>query len=119
MQSHAKPKPVRELTTIALVSGVVAMLPVFPGVFRILFFCINLVAFVMFCEDKRRAEERERRIKESWLHLVTFSGGFIGAQLGRAAARHKTLKPAFDAAFVGAWLLWLVGAVLFWRYARG
>ncbi|VWC54915.1 hypothetical protein BLA13014_08388 [Burkholderia aenigmatica] len=118
MQTQAKPKPFRELTGLAFVSGLIVLSPLFPGAFRILFLCINVVAFVMFVEDKRRAVEREKRIKETWLHLITLGGGFVGAQLGRATARHKTLKPAFDGVFCVAWLLWLVACVLYWLYVR-
>ncbi|MBR8055256.1 DUF1294 domain-containing protein [Burkholderia vietnamiensis] len=74
MQTQAKPKPFRELTGLAFVSGLIVLSPLFPGAFRILFLCINVVAFVMFVEDKRRAVEREKRIKETWLHLITLGG---------------------------------------------
>ena len=51
---------------------------------------INLIAFLTFGADKRRARRDRRRVRESTLFLLAAIGGSIGALLGMYAFRHKT-----------------------------
>ena len=50
----------------------------------------NIVTFMMYSIDKRRASKGKWRIKESTLILVAFIMGGIGAFLGMTMLRHKT-----------------------------
>jgi len=50
----------------------------------------NIVTFMMYSIDKRRANKGQWRIKESTLLLVAFLMGGVGAFLGMTLLRHKT-----------------------------
>ena len=56
---------------------------------------INIVAFVAFGLDKRRAKREEWRIPERTLLVLAFLGGGLGAIMGMLAFRHKTRKLRF------------------------
>ena len=75
---------------------------------------VNLVAFVAYGIDKRRAQKGRWRIPESTLLLLAFFGGALGALLGMSVFRHKTkhwkfkiLVPLFLALQVGL-VLWFI-----------
>ena len=51
---------------------------------------INLVAFYLYGNDKRRAKKGRWRIPENTLLLIALIGGSIGALLGMKVFRHKT-----------------------------
>lgn len=50
---------------------------------------INLVTFVQFGIDKRKAIKNKRRIKEKTLFLTALPFGGIGAYLGMQVFNHK------------------------------
>ncbi len=56
----------------------------------------NLLAFMLFGLDKRRAIDGGRRIRESDLLGAALLGGTGGAYLGRHYFRHKTVKQPFS-----------------------
>lgn len=62
----------------------------------------NLIAFILFGMDKRRARKGLRRLSERSLLLWALAGGTPGAFLGRHVFRHKTRKQPFSAR------LWLI-----------
>lgn len=66
-------------------------------VFRYLFFLTiwNLVVFLFFGYDKRKAKKGERRISEASLLTMSFMLGGLGAFLGMYHYRHKTMKLKF------------------------
>lgn len=51
---------------------------------------VNVVAFMMYGMDKRKAVRKQWRIPEATLLGVAFIGGSVGALLGMQAFRHKT-----------------------------
>lgn len=51
---------------------------------------INLIAFVMFGDDKKRAKNGRWRIPERRLFLSALLGGSLGALAGMKLFRHKT-----------------------------
>ena len=51
---------------------------------------VNLVAFYLYWNDKRRAKKGRWRIPENTLLLIALLGGSIGALLGMKVFRHKT-----------------------------
>lgn len=64
---------------------------------------INLVVFVLYGVDKRRAKKQLWRIPEKTLLLGTWLLGGVGAWLGMRTFRHKTKHLAFQiSAPVGA-----------------
>lgn len=58
-------------------------------------FSINLINFVLFYLDKKRARNRQWRIPESTLLFISLLGGTIGGLVGMNLFRHKTKKMKF------------------------
>lgn len=56
---------------------------------------INILSFVLFLVDKRRAKKDKWRIKEFTLHLSSFLGGSAGSILAMMLFHHKIRKPRF------------------------
>ncbi len=56
---------------------------------------INILAFVLFCTDKFRAQNGRWRISERTLFLSAILGGSVGAILGMKIFRHKTKHKRF------------------------
>ena len=56
---------------------------------------INVIAFVVYGIDKRKAKQSKWRIRESTLLGLAAIGGSIGALLAMKVLRHKTLHPQF------------------------
>ena len=51
---------------------------------------INLLTFIVYGADKRRARKGKWRVPEKTLFLLPLLGGSVGALLGMKAFRHKT-----------------------------
>lgn len=67
-----------------------------PWVWVIIYLVIiNLVGFIIFGVDKKKAEKHKWRIPEKTLFLVAIIGGSIGTNLGMKVFRHKTKHKAF------------------------
>lgn len=56
---------------------------------------LNIVTFLIYGADKKRARTRQWRIPEKTLLLLALCGGSIGAYAGMHFFRHKTQKPLF------------------------
>ena len=64
-------------------------------IFFIYIITINLINFILFNSDKKRAKTRQWRIPESTLLFVSLLGGTIGGLNGMNLFRHKTKKMKF------------------------
>ena len=53
---------------------------------------INIIAFVTYGLDKRKAAKNRYRIPEATLFALAIAGGSIGALTGMYTFRHKTKK---------------------------
>ena len=73
---------------------------------------INLIAFVLYGIDKKRAIRKEYRISERVLLWMARLGGGIGCWLGIKMFRHKTKHAKFRI-IVPLWLLIWMAAVVF------
>ncbi|GAA4045153.1 hypothetical protein GCM10022409_33990 [Hymenobacter glaciei] len=82
----------------------------------LLFF--NVLCFLLFALDKRKAQRNQRRIAEKTLHLATLPGAAPGAWAAMLLLHHKNRKAAFWGITLGLTLL--QGAVLYfaWPYLR-
>lgn len=56
---------------------------------------VNLLAFIVFGLDKKKAEKDKWRIPESTLIMLAVLGGSAGALAGMLVFRHKTKKAKF------------------------
>ena len=73
---------------------------------------INLIAFVLYGIDKKRAIRNEYRIRERTLLWLARLGGGIGSWLGLKLFRHKTKHTKFRIV-VPLWIvIWIVAIVL-------
>jgi uncharacterized membrane protein YsdA (DUF1294 family) len=77
---------------------------------------INLLCFMLFASDKRKAQRGQRRIAEKTLHLATLPGAAPGAWAAIFLLHHKNRKAAFWS--VTLLLTLLQGAALYfvWPY---
>lgn len=67
-------------------------------IFKILliyYLVINLITFIMYGVDKRKAIKQKWRIPEKTLIGMAFLGGGIGAITGMSVFHHKTRKMKF------------------------
>lgn len=62
---------------------------------------MSLLSFSLYWYDKDAAQRKAWRLPENMLHLIDFSGGWIGAILAQQRYRHKTKKLSFR---IGFWL---------------
>ncbi|SNC77580.1 Uncharacterized membrane protein YsdA, DUF1294 family [Hymenobacter gelipurpurascens] len=86
---------------------------------KLLLICLlffNLLCFLLFAWDKRKAQRSQRRIAEKTLHLATLPGAAPGAWAAILLLHHKNRKAAFWGITLGLTLL--QGAVLYftWPY---
>ena len=56
---------------------------------------INIVTFLIYGIDKRKAKQGSWRISEATLLILAVIGGSIGALLGMKVWRHKTMHKKF------------------------
>lgn len=56
---------------------------------------INILAFLVFGLDKRKARKDRWRVPEATLLLLAVIGGSVGALLGMVVFRHKTRHNKF------------------------
>lgn len=59
------------------------------------FIVINLITFILYYIDKKRAIKNRFRISEDTLILFSLFGGVIGALMGMKIFHHKTKKIKF------------------------
>lgn len=57
---------------------------------------VNLITWIVYGIDKRRAVNHAWRIPESTLLLLALIGGSVGALTGMYGFHHKTMKPRFQ-----------------------
>ncbi|GAB3325415.1 DUF1294 domain-containing protein [Hymenobacter humi] len=74
----------------------------------------NLLCFLLFAWDKRKAQRGQRRIAEKTLHWATLPGAAPGAWAAMWLLHHKTRKAAFWGVTLGLTLL--QGAVLYFTW---
>lgn len=69
---------------------------------------MSILAFVLYFGDKKKAQRKKWRIKESTLLSLGLFGGAIGALAGMKLFRHKTKH----------WYFWAVNIIgLIWQTA--
>lgn len=72
---------------------------------------VNLISFVAFGLDKRRAKKHRWRIPEITLIMFAAIGGSIGALIGMFFWHHKTKKIKFLFCVPALLVLWIAAAV--------
>ncbi|MFQ9981296.1 MAG: DUF1294 domain-containing protein [Finegoldia magna] len=83
--------------------------------FSIYFLIINLITFLAFLIDKRKAVHNKYRIAENVLIFLCIIGGFIGALNSMVIFKHKLYKKKFTITIPSISLIYLVLFVLISR----
>ncbi len=63
--------------------------------FIVFFATLNILSFIYFGLDKRKAKKNQHRVSEKSLLIMTVFGGTIGSILGMLIFNHKTNKRSF------------------------
>ena len=76
---------------------------------------VNIIAAILFCADKRKAQNGKRRIPESILHLFELVGGIFTIIPLMLIIRHKTQKWSYKLVSFIILALWIffIGVALF------
>lgn len=82
----------------------------------LLFF--NLLCFLLFALDKRKAQRSQRRIPERTLHFATLPGAALGAWAAILLLHHKNRKAAFWGVTLALTLLQGVPFYFMWPYLQ-
>ena len=77
---------------------------------------INLLTFIVYGADKRRARKGKWRVPEKTLFLLPLLGGSIGALLGMRVFHHKTKRWYFGGGIPAILLAQIALAV--WIYTK-
>jgi uncharacterized membrane protein YsdA (DUF1294 family) len=85
----------------------------------IIYLCvINLIAFLLYGIDKKKAEHHAWRISENTLILMAVLGGGLGSYLAMHAFHHKTQHKKFTILVPFFLILWITGIVYFYLKVR-
>ena len=80
---------------------------------------INLIAFILYGVDKKRAVKHQSRISENSLLWMARLGGGLGSWLGMIVFHHKKKHPKFLIR-VPLWIMiWTIAIVLFIAMGNG
>ncbi len=83
---------------------------------RLIFACylviMNIAAFALFAEDKRRAKKDLWRIPEKTLIALMAVGGSLGGLLAMEIFRHKTTRLKFWFAGIASLIIWTAAAFI-------
>ena len=73
---------------------------------------INILAFICYGLDKKRAKKGQWRISEAHLLALAALGGALGALLGMLVFHHKTRKRKFTVTVPLFLVLWIAFSIL-------
>ena len=59
------------------------------------YLAMSFITYLVYAKDKRAAQQKQWRVPESTLHLLSVLGGWVGAMVAQSYLRHKTQKPGF------------------------
>jgi len=76
---------------------------------------INPITFILYADDKHRAENGKWRTAEATLHSFELMGGWLGGFIAQQKLRHKSRKNSYQVVFWAiviihqiGWLTWLL-----------
>lgn len=64
-----------------------------------LYLALSMLTFAVYALDKNAARQQAWRTPENILHLLSLSGGWMGALLAQRYLHHKSRKPSFQLIF--------------------
>ncbi|MBW4440363.1 MAG: cold shock and DUF1294 domain-containing protein [Plectolyngbya sp. WJT66-NPBG17] len=114
--------------TLVLEVGLLALLPILGSIHfaftqanptpLFLYPAMSGITFVLYHDDKSRAQGRRWRIPENTLHLCELCGGWLGAYVAQRLLRHKSSKTSYQREFFAIVTAHLVGW-LTWFFLKG
>lgn len=76
---------------------------------------MSAITYILYQEDKSRAQQQRWRISENTLHLLELCGGWSGAYVAQRLLRHKSSKPSYQFEFcviiaihLVGWIAWFI-----------
>ncbi|MDO4895782.1 MAG: DUF1294 domain-containing protein [Moraxella sp.] len=97
------------MTIMSLTSGV-------PNYLPFIYVVMSVISFVMYYQDKIKAQNSQWRTPESTLHFIDVLGGWIGATFAHKLLNHKTTKAQFRTIFyatIAIHVMVIVGLLLY------
>ncbi|MFD2786134.1 DUF1294 domain-containing protein [Hymenobacter rubripertinctus] len=88
---------------------------------KVLLSCLllfNLLCFLLFALDKRKARSNQRRIAEKTLHFATLPGAAPGAWAAILLLHHKNRKASFWGVTLALTLLQGAALYFMWPYLQ-
>lgn len=79
---------------------------------------INIAAYFLIKEDKKRAIQSEWRIPEKTFFLLSILGGFMGVHLAMEQFRHKTKHLSFRFIVILSAFIWVLVFPCLFIYLR-
>ena len=79
---------------------------------------VNILAFILYGIDKKRARNNQWRLSEKTLILSAVIGGSIGAILGMQVFRHKTKHWYFKYGLPVILIIQVVAGIFVWMKVR-
>ncbi|WP_333691507.1 DUF1294 domain-containing protein [Chloroflexus sp.] len=79
----------------------------------------SVVTIMLYAEDKQRARQAVRRIRENTLHLWELIGGWPGAIIAQQVFRHKRIKDRYVSIFWTIIIAHLVGLIGYLIWSLG
>jgi uncharacterized membrane protein YsdA (DUF1294 family)/cold shock CspA family protein len=87
----------------------------------ILYPVMSLITYVLYTDDKSRAQRKDWRTSERTLHLCELAGGWLGGFIAQRILHHKSQKKSFQVLFwtiiiihYVAWVFWLFWGRKLW-----
>lgn len=110
---------------LSLEIGLLAVLPIIGSIYfavtqrnplpLFLYPAMSGIAFILYQEDKSRAQQHRWRIPENTLHLIELCGGWLGAYVAQRLLQHKSSKPSYQFEFcvivaihLVGWIIWFI-----------
>lgn len=82
---------------------------------------MSLVTYILYANDKFRAQQKDWRVAEKILHLCELTGGWLGGFMAQKILRHKNQKQSYQVVFWTiviihyiAWVFWLFFGRMLW-----
>ena len=74
---------------------------------------INIITFIVWGIDKRKARHHKRRISEKTLLILSILWWRIGAIFAIDTFRHKTIKSRFVWKLYLIWIIWIIWLIIY------
>lgn len=82
-----------------------------PSYLPLMYVVMGVISFIMYYQDKRKAQNNQWRIPEKTLHIIDVLGGWIGATFAHKLLNHKATKAPFRGVFYATIVIHVMAVV--------